>query len=544
MTNLTPQSILEDEIPGFSEKELATPFDQLLIDSLALVSLRARLESYAGYEASDVLWTSARTPADLLVIFSGRKEQQVAYVGDNNTARSFHIGMPQMAMGGLSELWLFKELGDLHWSMITDGLECASSQLTDGNGKRLYATFTRITLAVNALSGYKENSQLNLAGQISRFGSGMFFSDITITNGGAKLMSSFTMRAEHSSNVTLLKGQPTIPPDSQIPKYSVLPTFAAEYRAIKAAVAGSEIFSCEYKIVPQHDINGVGLLYFAAYPIICDICEARFKPQRNLSTVKRDVFYFNNCEPDETLVFRLHSQHVDGVFQHSETSLARKSDGVLMARVFTTREIFPIAELLRKQLDYVKTWQGWRANPQSFIVTLNQAGTRPGFFWCLQGHRELAQLAQALGADHPVHGMRSGHLIMDYTDANIEAIATYYAQEMIALQPEGPLVLGGNCQGGVIARAIALQLCQKGRTVSLLILMEQQGFPGYEGPVALIFGRDSHFNPFKPDADPLAVFRCAYPAGFTVDMIPGAHGEFFESPNVEALAAALNQYLL
>ena len=186
---------------------------------------------------------------------------------------------------------------------------------------------------------------------------------------------------------------------------------------------------------------------------------------------------------------------------------------------------------------------GTRSTPEAFIVTLNDSGRRQGLFWCLQGYRELTQLAEHLGPDQPVHGMRSGHLIMEYTDANIDAIASYYAAEMIALQPDGSFLLGGNCQGGIIARAIALRLRELGRTASLLILMEQESFPPYEGPVALIFGRDSHFNPYKPDADPDAVFRSSYPAGFTVDIIAGAHGHFFESPNVETLASAVSRRL-
>ena len=33
--------------------------------------------------------------------------------------RSYDLNMPQMALGGLSESWLFKELGDIHWRLIT-----------------------------------------------------------------------------------------------------------------------------------------------------------------------------------------------------------------------------------------------------------------------------------------------------------------------------------------------------------------------------------------------------------------------------------------
>jgi hypothetical protein len=62
-------------------------------------------------------------------------------------------------------------------------------------------------------------------------------------------------------------------------------------------------------------------------------------------------------------------------------------------------------------------------------------------------------------------------------------------------------------------------LRELGRTVSLLILMEQKSFARYDGPLAVIFGRDSHCNPYKANVDPESVFRDAYPAGFTVDII-------------------------
>jgi probable biosynthetic protein (TIGR04098 family) len=121
-------------------------------------------------------------------------------------------------------------------------------------------------------------------------------------------MSSFSMRGESGSNVYLFKGQPKIPPNCKITKHQTLPQFGQEYITARASYPSSDIFSCDYEIIPQYDINGVGLLYFAAYPIISDICEERFASQRNLSTTKRDVFYFRNCDPGETLVFRIHAR--------------------------------------------------------------------------------------------------------------------------------------------------------------------------------------------------------------------------------------------
>ena len=152
------------------------------------------------------------------------------------------------------------------------------------------------------------------------------------------LMSSFSMRGEIGSNMSLLKGQPRIPADCKIAEQTSLPRFGEEYRALRASSLPDSIFSTEYEIVPHHDINGVGLLYFAAYPIISDVCESRFGSLRGLHTIRRDIFYFNNCDPDDTLVFGLHHRRTNNSRVESETSICRKSDGVAMSRVFTTRE--------------------------------------------------------------------------------------------------------------------------------------------------------------------------------------------------------------
>jgi len=178
------------------------------------------------------------------------------------------------------------------------------------------------------------------------------------------------------------------------------------------------------------------------------------------------------------------------------------------------------------------------------VFTLNDSGSRRGLFWCFQGYRELEQLASSLGPDQPVHGMRSGHLIMKYTEENIAALAARYAVEMMALQPVGPFVIGGNCQAACIARAIAMCLKRSGRSVDLLILMEENSFREYDGRIALLFGRESTFNPYKPGVDPEAIFRKSYVRGFAVHFIAGEHGQFFEEENVASLGNILRHLLV
>lgn len=46
---------------------------------------------------------------------------------DDATVRlEYTLGMPQLICGALSERWLFKEAGDIHWGMLTSDLGAPS----------------------------------------------------------------------------------------------------------------------------------------------------------------------------------------------------------------------------------------------------------------------------------------------------------------------------------------------------------------------------------------------------------------------------------
>lgn len=332
------RQIIEEEIPG--SPDFFVSITDLPIDSFGLVVLRARIEAALGRPISDDAWGGITTLNDILVLSAA--EEVAPQPGDTSMERRrFSVNMPHMAMGGLSESWLLKELGDMHWSMITSGLGSESASLKDGNGNRLYATFTRIRYSFGKpLSAIGENSSLDLQGTISRFGAGTFISDIVLGHehaaGEARLMSNFSRRGE-TNNTSLMKGQPTIPPDCPIPEIP-LPSFVLEYRERRATKPDAALFECEYDIIPFYDVNGVGLLYFAAYPIISDICSLRYaRDIAERSTISREIYYFANADIQDRLIFRVHKSEPSPSGLDIETSLSRKSDGLLMAYVVTSK---------------------------------------------------------------------------------------------------------------------------------------------------------------------------------------------------------------
>ncbi|MDA9401655.1 Pnap_2097 family protein [Bradyrhizobium sp. CCBAU 45389] len=332
------RQIIAEEVPG--DHDFSAPLSDLPIDSFGLVVLRGRIEAALERPVSDAAWGRVETLNDILALSSVQGPASVS-TATAMERRSLSVNMPQMAMGGLSESWLLKELGDMHWTMITSGLGSPSSALKDGGGNRLYATFTRIGYSLRKpLSVIGEDSGLDLTGTISRFGAGTFISDIALRHdlagGEARLMSNFSRRGE-ANNTSLLKGQPTIPPNCPIPEVP-LPAFVSEYREVRARTPAAPLFETEYDIIPFHDINGVGLLYFASYPIISDICALRYSPDfSEQSTVSRDIYYFANADIKDRIVFRIHKWEQSETLLATEISLSRKSDGVMMAYMMTKK---------------------------------------------------------------------------------------------------------------------------------------------------------------------------------------------------------------
>ena len=201
------------------------------------------------------------------------------------------------------------------------------------------------------------------------------------------------------------------------------------------------------------------------------------------------------------------------------------------------------ASIVRKQLTYLAAWSGARRTPKSLIVTRGDGGQRPPLFWCCQGNDEHEQLSAGLGPGLTVHGMRSGHLVFRYEPSTVGALASRYVEEILELQPQGPIRLGGNCQGGTIAQEIAGRLIARGREVEVLFLLDPGRFRPSRAPISLIFGVGSEQNPYRGGAAPERVFEEAYPAGYSVDFLPGAHGLYFEAPGLDALAGVIGARL-
>lgn len=110
-------------------------------------------------------------------------------------------------------------------------------------------------------------------------------------------------------------------------------------------------------------------------------------------------------------------------------------------------------------------------------VTALQVGASKRPFFFLHGHFAgdafyCFPLARALEPDQPFYAVEPYRLDDLQVAPPIETIAAAHIESIRAIQPEGPYLLGGYCNGALVAYEMARQLHAQGQPIGLLVLMD------------------------------------------------------------------------
>lgn len=219
------------------------------------------------------------------------------------------IGMAMTGRNHLAESPLMKFVGELRWNHISEFTGIPSRKLCDETGERLYATFFYVETRFpreTPLAAFGENDRFTVVSTLKSFGNSIldgyhFFypagwpedRKVPLLNGRQALDLGIPYVRTSNIFVKMLQGaswlkksRPAQKGMDDIPRLAEIPD---SYGKIKQADADDrfrpppEGYTCltpepakiEYAIEPDRDLNGVGLLYFANYPMILDIAERR-----------------------------------------------------------------------------------------------------------------------------------------------------------------------------------------------------------------------------------------------------------------------------
>ncbi|MBV9228234.1 MAG: amino acid adenylation domain-containing protein, partial [Chloroflexi bacterium] len=110
------------------------------------------------------------------------------------------------------------------------------------------------------------------------------------------------------------------------------------------------------------------------------------------------------------------------------------------------------------------------------LVVVQKGGSRRPFFYLHGEWRGVAlysrELAHRLGEEQPFYLLEPYDFDGLAVPPTFEEMAAAHLEVVRRVQPEGPYLLGGWCNGGLMAYEMARQLHAQGQTVELLVLMD------------------------------------------------------------------------
>jgi probable biosynthetic protein (TIGR04098 family) len=339
------------------------------VDSLQLLVLREALESGLQVHIPDNVWLDLGSVAALIAFVEGTSSstagsggvqavQHAAAVAplahEHGGARlsaeglfyeDIEIGMPLTGLNNLAEGPLLQRLGDHRWRHLSGLMGVPSKAIVDEEGERLYPTFFYVEVGFPAerpMACYGENDRLKAVSAIARFGTSMLdgvsflmppdhpegasppFPDVASARAAgvpAVRLSNIFVK-QFAGAEWLKKSRPVADGFTRIPLADAAPdSYAivkqAERDGFLARPDGTWLpmtdgpVTCEHHLVPDRDLNGARLVYFANYPVFLDICErqalasARLALSQELldrrTLVHRRSAYLNNASFRDSL---------------------------------------------------------------------------------------------------------------------------------------------------------------------------------------------------------------------------------------------------
>jgi probable biosynthetic protein (TIGR04098 family) len=302
----------------------------------------------------------------------------------------FTVGMPHMVPYKLSEVELLKHLGAFQWTSVAGLADLSPSDIRNEQGERLFASMVAVELdfgALRNLDAFDEGCPVFVKNRIAIFGKkiveGFFVLDsepiakeITAAIQSPEdlqavklpwvyMVNAFVSHAPGNGNLAL--SSPAAFLSRPLPELGQMPVGIVEQTRVERTgrieslgeeqgAIPLEAWSDEpilYRLMPESDLNGAGMLYCARYIAIMNIGERIFLTERarrplstqlvmHLSTERRRIYYFANASPSDSLRISVSSRilppekappgRLRTVMRLvSRIDLHRVSDGVLIA---------------------------------------------------------------------------------------------------------------------------------------------------------------------------------------------------------------------
>ncbi len=252
--------------------------------------------------------------------------------------RTIRLGMAQLAPEGLSEQWLLRECGDIHWSLIAEAAGLDRAVFTDSEGRPAYAAFCATSLEVSRSTIRLQGAEVIIKSGIFRLSRGRTGSIHAVCHQGQELarlsmISTFVSHDESGLNRRIVRNRTVS--EAELPSAPAT-LLALNNAAREVSKSSQELLAASDKgyrerPCPSLDFNAVGLLYFPVFSRLAE--RAQWETNRSLAPLaRRDVVYLGNLDQGDSIEV-LKTRLGMGIF---------RDDGLLIACVRTSRHVRPV----------------------------------------------------------------------------------------------------------------------------------------------------------------------------------------------------------
>ena len=262
------------------------------------------------------------------------------------SAARYTLGMPHLCANGLSENWLWKELGHQHWVMIAEAIGRGASGFGPPGEPPVYAAFRKIFLRDGNLLSVGENDALDVRSTITNLSGARVVSrhiarcrDQTIAD--VEMTSVFVRRRAEGQNRSITRVR--IDGQNRFSAFDGNPSPGAKGK--EATLRSDDVADEERDIgvvvvepSPYLDFNGAGLLYFSSFIAAVDRAEWRLLGKRPSfhATVERQAVFHANIEAGDDLTVRILIRQ-EGTIRRHRALLHASGNGRLLAEIVTHR---------------------------------------------------------------------------------------------------------------------------------------------------------------------------------------------------------------
>jgi probable biosynthetic protein (TIGR04099 family) len=272
---------------------------------------------------------------------------------EQHTIRRYRAGMTHLAHAGLSENWLLKECGQLHWEALAAATGRELPDFVDDSGARAYPAFTSVRVSDAALEKLAEHDAFEIETSLCRSGPARHFSAHRVLCRGevhsrVTMSSAFVRREQASNNQSVVRARfaaldahvATPPPEAaaMVRLGKVLRTgrWSDELGIPQPQACGATW--CEFVPCPNNDFNGAEFLYFASFQAFVDRAEwTQHRFTAIPALMRRDLFFYGNLNVGDTLAVRVLAQREDASGIKHWCEIRRGSDHQKISDVVTVK---------------------------------------------------------------------------------------------------------------------------------------------------------------------------------------------------------------